>query len=97
MALNAIAGGHIINSFSLQYINFAFIYLIFCFRPIVFNSEVENLSRSCKCELAGYQIPTSSPTPRLVRVGLVQNQVVLPTDAPIKDQVKVCSILINFS
>lgn len=29
--------------------------------------------------------------PRVIRVGLIQNRIVLPTDAPVADQVTTCS------
>ena len=64
------------------------------FRPIVFSADAEKLSKSVNVELAGYHIPTSSSQPRLVRVGLIQNKIVAPTNAPIKDQV--CFIFKKF-
>ena len=41
-------------------------------------------------EVKAYRIPSSAEqlrAPRLVRVGLIQNKIVLPTTAPIGDQV----------
>jgi len=52
-----------------------------------FSSTAEELSEKLDVELAGYQISATSPSPRITTVGLIQNKIVLPTDAPIKEQV----------
>ena len=42
-------------------------------------------------ELAGYRYsaaPESTRKPRVVRIGLVQNKIVLPTTAPVAEQVR---------
>ena len=46
-------------------------------------------------ELAGYRYsaaPEGSRKPRVVRIGLVQNKIVLPTTAPLAEQVRAASI-----
>ena len=48
-------------------------------------------------ELAGYRYtpaPESTRKPRIVRIGMVQNKIVLPTTAPVAEQVRACSICV---
>ncbi|KAJ8668317.1 hypothetical protein QAD02_009980 [Eretmocerus hayati] len=51
--------------------------------------DVPKLDES-KCEVAGWKLGGSRPEqlrpPRIVRVGLIQNSIVLPTDAPVSEQ-----------
>lgn len=58
---------------------------------IVFDSSVLEMAASANFQLAGYKMTAKAEEerkPRVVRIGAVQNQIVLPTDRPIFEQVK---------
>lgn len=49
-------------------------------------------------ELAGYRYspaPESTRKPRVVRIGLVQNKIVLPTTAPVAEQVRARAVCVG--
>jgi beta-ureidopropionase len=56
-----------------------------------FSADAINAAADKSFELQGYAFPSVRETfrpPRIVRVGLIQNQIVLPTTAPIAEQVR---------
>ncbi|XP_038061399.1 beta-ureidopropionase-like [Patiria miniata] len=58
--------------------------------PLDLPEAARALAKEGNFELVGYSIsakPEQLRPPRIVRIGLVQNQIVLPTSAPVKDQV----------
>lgn len=58
-------------------------------RKLGFPAEALRSADSNDFELAGYQFsaaPEQERDPRIVRIGLVQNKIVLPTSAPIAEQ-----------
>lgn len=62
----------------------------FFFRPLDFSSEVKNLADKKNFELKGYAFTAEKESlrpARIVRVGLIQNQIILPTTAPVPQQV----------
>ena len=76
---------------------------------ILFSRELElpasavKKAREQNFEIAGYAIDASSESvraPRVVRVGLIQNKIVLPTTDPVLKQVscnfKLCSVVYYF-
>ena len=64
----------------------------FVYSPLELPKSAIALAQDRDFELAGYSmktlaLPEQTRTPRLVRVGAIQNQIVLPTDKPIVEQV----------
>lgn len=62
----------------------------FFFRALDFSSEVKNLADKKNFELKGYAFTAEKESlrpARVVRVGLIQNQIILPTTAPVPQQV----------
>ncbi|XP_071499569.1 beta-ureidopropionase-like [Diadema antillarum] len=58
-------------------------------RVLALPSEAAALGEKKNFEVKGYQIlaqPEQLRSPRLVRIGLIQNQIVVPTTAPVKEQ-----------
>lgn len=60
-------------------------------KKLEFSTDATSTAEKHSFELAGYEIPTISTEqnrpPRRVKVGLIQNRIVKPTDAPVKEQV----------
>ena len=53
--------------------------------------EAAELSSLHNFQIAAYKIPCAAEqtrAPRLVKIGAIQNQIVLPTDKPVLDQVR---------
>ncbi|XP_072043669.1 beta-ureidopropionase-like [Amphiura filiformis] len=60
------------------------------FSPLDLPGEATKLASEHDFELQGYAIgakPEQRRQPKIVRIGVIQNKIVLPTTAPIKDQV----------
>nr|CAB3267520.1 beta-ureidopropionase [Phallusia mammillata] len=58
-------------------------------RPLKIPDQAQSLSKDKIFELQGYEVPNvSTQSPRKVTIGLIQNQIVAPTDAPIPDQIE---------
>ena len=60
------------------------------FRPLDLPETASTMAKERDFELVGYSIsakPEQLRPPRIVRIGVVQNKIVLPTSAPVKDQV----------
>lgn len=58
---------------------------------LILNSEAIKLAEENDFELAGYKHisePEQLREPRIIRIGAVQNKIVLPTTAPFKDQIQ---------
>lgn len=62
------------------------------FRKLELSKEAVALSESLDFDLQGYGMAAheeQTRPPRTVRIGAIQNSIVLPTDAPILKQVKI--------
>lgn len=67
-----------------------FTLFLFSSRALDFSSETRHLSDKKNFELKGYAFTAAEEslrTARIVRVGLIQNKIVLPTTAPVPQQV----------
>jgi beta-ureidopropionase len=63
---------------------------VFC-RSLELPEKAKQLSSEKKFELKGYGIDAADEQlrgKRIVRIGAIQNQIVLPTDAPVMNQVR---------
>jgi len=52
-------------------------------------SEAEKKANELNFQLCGYKFtaaPEATRSPRIVRIGLVQNRIVVPTTAPVTEQ-----------
>ena len=61
----------------------------FAFRKLEFPADASHSADTKGFELAGYRFSAAveqERDPRIVRVGLVQNRIVLPTTAPVAEQ-----------
>ena len=67
--------------------------LLIDYRKLEFAAKAEELSTKRDVELAGFQIPSNCLSPRITKVGLVQNKIVLPTNVPVKEQVSMSYVL----
>ena len=59
-------------------------------RKLEFSKNAEEEAKKESFELRGYQIlaaPEALRPPRIVRIGAIQNRIILPTTAPIDKQV----------
>jgi beta-ureidopropionase len=81
---------HILIYFLLETKRFTAHLTISC-RKLVLPACAMEVALERDFELQGYMFEASTEqlrTPRIVRVGLIQNRIVLPTDAPVLDQVR---------
>ena len=65
-------------------------YITVLFRKLTIPEAAQELAEENKFELEGYLIDAAQESirpPRIVRIGLIQNKIVLPTTAPLTDQV----------
>ena len=65
-------------------------------RTLSLSPETQSMGQEKDFQVAGYSFtaqPEDTRQPRVVRVGLIQNKIVLPTTAPITDQVKIRELL----
>ena len=60
------------------------------FRKIEFPEEALTKAENESFQLSGYEMQSCSPKnkERRIKIGLIQNKIVLPTNAPIPDQVR---------
>lgn len=61
------------------------------FRPLEFSADAQRLAGEGNFELKGYKFSAAKEEtrpPRIIRVAVVQNQIVKPTTASIKEQVQ---------
>ncbi|CAK8684126.1 beta-ureidopropionase-like [Clavelina lepadiformis] len=56
-------------------------------KKLEFSENAKERNENLGFELAGYEMPGTTSKPRRIRIGLIQNKIVLPTNAPVKDQV----------
>jgi beta-ureidopropionase len=64
-----------------------------------FSQDVTEEANAKKVDLAGYKIhagPEQLRQPRIVRIGAVQNKIVLSTTAPVAEQVSCVHVVNNF-
>lgn len=62
----------------------------FCNSKLEFGRDVTELAKEKKVEVAGYKIAASVEQlrqPRVIRIGAVQNKIVLRTSTPVAEQV----------
>ncbi|XP_046840620.1 beta-ureidopropionase-like [Xenia sp. Carnegie-2017] len=60
-------------------------------RKLLFSQDINDEAKAKKVELAGYKIDAAKEQlrqPKIVRIGAVQNMIVLPTSAPVSEQVE---------
>ena len=65
-------------------------FVYFSLSNLEFSQDVSEEANAKNVELAGYKIhasPEELRKPRIVRIGAVQNKIVLPTTAPVAEQV----------
>ena len=62
------------------------------FRTLEIPSEAEKKANELDFQLSGYKFtaaPEATRAPRIVRIGLVQNKIIIPTTAPVTEQVSI--------